>query len=53
MLAGIPLEGIADCVTGDLLVCVTEKRTAAEIENFGLLLEEFMSDANGGKEVSA
>jgi len=53
VLAGIPLEGIADCVTGDLLVCVTEKRTAAEIENFGLLLEEFMSDANGGKEVSA
>ena len=53
VLAGIPLQGIADCGTGDFLVCVTEKRTAAEIENFGLLLEEFMSDANGGKEVSA
>ncbi|MCK9994881.1 MAG: aminomethyl-transferring glycine dehydrogenase subunit GcvPA [Candidatus Krumholzibacteria bacterium] len=53
VLAGIQLHGVADCGTGDLLVCVTEKRTAAEIENFGLLLEEFMSDATGGKEVSA
>jgi len=47
VLAGIPLQGIADCGPGDLLVCVTEKRTAAEIENFGRLLEGFMSDATG------
>jgi len=53
VLAGILLQDFAECGTGDLLVCVTEKRTAAEIENFGLLLEEFMSDATGGKGVSA
>ncbi len=53
VLAGIPLEGVADCGSGDLLVCVTEKRTAGEIEDFGRLLEEFMSDATGAKGVSA
>jgi len=53
VLAGIPLQGVANCGTGDLLVCVTEKRTASEIENFGRLLEEFMSDATGDKGVSA
>jgi glycine dehydrogenase subunit 1 len=53
VLAGILLQDFAECGTGDLLVCVIEKRTAAEIENFGLLLEEFMSDATGGKGVSA
>ncbi len=53
VLAGIPLEGIAGCVAGDLLVCVTEKRTAAEIENYGRLLEEFLSGATDGREVSA
>jgi glycine dehydrogenase subunit 1 len=53
VLAGIPLQGVADCGTGDLLVCVTEKRTASEIENFGRLLEDFMSDATGDKGVSS
>ncbi len=43
VLAGIPLAGFAGCGEGDLLVAVTEKRTAAEIEQFGDLLAEFLS----------
>jgi glycine dehydrogenase subunit 1 len=52
VLAGLPLIGVAGCGEGDLLVSVTEKRTAAEIDLFGRLLEEFMSDFQGRKEVS-
>jgi glycine dehydrogenase subunit 1 len=51
VLAGIPLEGSVACGPGDLLVSVTEKRTATEIENFGQLLEDFMSETPGDKEV--
>jgi len=47
VLAGIPLDGFAGCGQGDLLVAVTEKRTAAEIDNLGNLLEEFLP--GGGK----
>jgi glycine dehydrogenase subunit 1 len=36
LLAGIPLEGVAGCTENDLLVAVTEKRTADDI---GLLAE--------------
>ncbi|MCB1184519.1 aminomethyl-transferring glycine dehydrogenase subunit GcvPA [bacterium] len=43
VLAGIPLEGFAGCGAGDLLVAVTEKRTAAEIDRFGDLLADFVS----------
>ena len=43
VLAGIPLEGFAGCGKGDLLAAVTEKRTAADIENYGRLLEDFLS----------
>ena len=45
VLAGIPLHGFAGCGEGDLLVTVTEKRTAAEIEDLGRLLEEFLGDS--------
>jgi glycine dehydrogenase subunit 1 len=41
VLAGIPLDGFAGCDPRDLLVAVTEKRTAAEIARYGELLEEF------------
>ena len=49
VLAGILLAGYAGCGEGDLLVAVTEKRTAAEINLFGDVLAEFMA----GKEVGA
>jgi glycine dehydrogenase subunit 1 len=52
VLAGIPLEGVAGCGPQDLLVSVTEKRTAAEIENYGRLLEEFMSGPVKDRKVS-
>jgi len=45
VLAGIPLDGFAGCGEGDILVAVTEKRTAGEIEILGELLETFL----GGK----
>ena len=41
VLAGIPLDGFAGCGEGDLLVAVTEKRTADEIAQYGELLREF------------
>jgi len=47
VLAGILLEGYAGCGAGDLLVTVTEKRTADEIELFGNLLAEFLSGKGG------
>jgi glycine dehydrogenase subunit 1 len=50
MLAGIPLEGIAGCGPGDLLVAVTEKRTADDIERLAELLAEFTAAA--GKETA-
>ncbi|MEN8007083.1 MAG: aminomethyl-transferring glycine dehydrogenase subunit GcvPA [Candidatus Krumholzibacteriota bacterium] len=53
VLAGIPLEGVAGCGAGDLLVSVTEKRTAAEIDHFGSLLEEFLSGGTAGSEVAS
>mgnify|MGYP000644544670 CR=1 FL=1 len=49
MLAGIPLQGVAGCGEGDLLVAVTEKRTAAEIERLAAVLTEYLED---GGEVS-
>jgi len=47
VLAGIPLEGVAGCGAGDLLVAVTEKRTWDEIETLAGLLEEYL--AGGGR----
>ncbi len=47
VLAGILLNGYAGCGEGDLLVTVTEKRTAAEIELFGNLLTEFLTGKGG------
>ena len=44
ILAGIPLEGVAGCTEGDLLVAVTEKRTAEDIELFGEALAAFVAD---------
>jgi glycine dehydrogenase subunit 1 len=44
VLAGIPLTGVAGCGEGDLLVSVTEKRTAAEIEQYGTLLRAFVQE---------
>ena len=41
VLAGIPLDGVAGCGERDLLVAVTEKRTAAEIEHYGQVLADF------------
>ncbi len=49
LLAGIPLQGFDHCGANDLLVAVTEKRTAAEIEDFGRLLEEFVGSAGGNR----
>jgi glycine dehydrogenase subunit 1 len=43
ILAGIPLAGIAGCGENDLLVTVTEKRTAEEIERYGQVLEAFVA----------
>jgi glycine dehydrogenase subunit 1 len=43
VLAGLLLNGFAGCGEGDLLVTVTEKRTAAEINQFGALLTEFLT----------
>ncbi len=43
VLAGLLLDGFAGCGEGDLLVTVTEKRTAAEINQFGALLTEFLT----------
>jgi glycine dehydrogenase subunit 1 len=53
VLAGIPLDGIAGCGPDDLLVAVTEKRTAAEIEQLGALLAEFAGGARATAEVTS
>ena len=42
VLAGIPLEGFAGCGAGDLLVSVTERRTADEIEFYANLARDFL-----------
>jgi glycine dehydrogenase subunit 1 len=47
VLAGIPLEGFAGCRSEDLLVAVTEKRTAGEIARYGELLAEFSRQHQG------
>jgi glycine dehydrogenase subunit 1 len=44
ILAGIPLVGVPGCTECDLLVAVTEKRTAEEIELFGEALAAFVAD---------
>jgi hypothetical protein len=41
LLAGIPLEGVAGCTDRDILVAVTEKRTAEDIELYGEALANF------------
>ncbi|MDY0109239.1 MAG: aminomethyl-transferring glycine dehydrogenase subunit GcvPA [Candidatus Krumholzibacteria bacterium] len=43
LLAGIPLTGVAGCTENDLLVAVTEKRTAEDIETFAAALAAFAS----------
>jgi len=50
VLAGIPLAGVAGCTENDLLVAVTEKRTAAEIDGLAALLREHV---HGAAEVKA
>ncbi len=42
VLAGLPLDGVAGCGEGDLLVAVTERRTADEIETYGNLVRDFL-----------
>ncbi len=42
LLAGIPLAGFAGCGEGDLLVAVTEKRTAGEIDSYARTLKDFL-----------
>ncbi len=44
VLAGIPLDGYAGCGGGDLLVAVTEKRTAEEIAAWGDLLQRYLDE---------
>jgi glycine dehydrogenase subunit 1 len=41
-LAGILLDGVAGCGPGDLLVAVTERRTAEEIETYGNLVRDYL-----------
>ncbi len=48
VLAGIPLDGFAGCGADDLLVAVTEKRTAAEIDRYGDLLARFLEGEEVG-----
>ena len=45
VLAGIPLNGFDGCCDRDLLVTVTEKRTAEEIEHLGRLLDAFLAES--------
>ena len=47
ILAGIPLAGVPGCTDRDLLLAVTEKRTAEDIA----LLAETLADFTAGKEV--
>jgi len=43
VLAGIDLAGFPGCGENDLLVAVTEKRTAAEIDDYARLLADFVA----------
>ncbi len=43
ILAGIPLDGVPGCTENDLLVAVTEKRTAEDIETYAEALYGFAS----------
>jgi glycine dehydrogenase subunit 1 len=42
LLAGIPLDGVAGCTKNDILVAVTEKRTAEDLQAFVSVLAEFL-----------
>ncbi len=42
LLAGIPLDGVAGCTENDLLVAVTEKRTAEDIGLYAEALDAFV-----------
>ncbi len=44
LLAGIPLDGVAGCGEFDLLVAVTEKRTAEEIRHYARVLLDFVEE---------
>jgi len=50
LLAGIPLDGFPGCGERDLLVAVTEKRTAADIRRYGELLAQFLAGGPEGRE---
>jgi glycine dehydrogenase subunit 1 len=43
VLAGIPLDGFAGCGPGDLLVSVTERRSADEIAYYADVLRDFLA----------
>ncbi|MBD3222261.1 aminomethyl-transferring glycine dehydrogenase subunit GcvPA [bacterium] len=43
LLAGIPLDGVPGCTENDLLVAVTEKRTAEDIELYAEALHGFVN----------
>lgn len=49
LLPGIPLDGFAGCGDRDLLVALTERRTAGEIELYGRVLREFLGGEGGGE----
>ncbi len=50
VLAGVPLAGMDGCGEGDLLVAVTEKRTAAEIERWERLLAAWLGEEREERE---
>ncbi|MCP4572473.1 MAG: aminomethyl-transferring glycine dehydrogenase subunit GcvPA [bacterium] len=50
VLAGISLDGVADCGPNDLLAAVTEKRTDAEIDTYADLLTRFAAGEEAGRE---
>ena len=49
VLAGIPLDGVADCGPNDILVAVTEKRALYQIDQYAALLAEFAATGGKGK----
>ena len=49
LLAGIPLEGVAGCTENDILVAVTEKRTAEDLQAFARVLGEFVDGGRNGE----
>ncbi len=52
LLAGIPLDGVAGCGENDILVAVTEKRTAEDLRAYARVLAEFL-DGPEEEEVQA